>query len=1697
MEALSVDTNPEEAQTTPINIAMPDPPATVDPIIASAKVNKAKLGIPSFTMPQEGMLQNVMEGREDQIRKQAAAMLDFQKSLNKQQIINDLASKQTRPFTPIEAKTISDFLDVKATDPNSVFEEYFAKHYMDNLQKAAKDNPDSFLNEAMQIMPEEFHKEVEKGVDLKAKKEYAQQLAEKVHAAAQDQSWLRTGANILKYILPFYNEANLRGLMGNYKNLLGENLNKTANDTYFLPFDKFKEKNSAIVDSLLSGKLGGNPYLAATYIEALTDQTQTGTIINNVFSAVDLSAIGAKPAQVLARLRLNNQIKTSIAQTLKAEDPATTMQKFALGRTFFPAQDSAFTPKSMAVEGYLSKIGKDIETTATSDKFVFPRRFTPEKAFEPQSMSVSSYLQDVGKRIETASAEAAGNVREAGVIEATRQMVSKMTPAGPVSSVGRSVEPVAAASTADAVKGLQSTFNESIQKFRADPRGYSQELVNRIAENTLTLRNNLAEAISNTLKVERIPAALAVEKNIRALEAKIRNDYPGINNAIQDVKFVRDPQTGVIMSHTYFGKTGTELFGKENTAKNWAIHASFKDKSVIEPNGAGFHVKVIAPVDETQPVIRNGLLALQGTKTPESWLNAWGGYLGGLRTPNETLAFQQTLNRAVAAYGPATLNKLAYETAKDIRALRSWKNLPGTAARQKWNEWKRVVDESKRTTQGKMLDSPGELSDLYQNTIHRIPDEQEVAAYFAYKNQQFIKNELEHLTERTNKLRLGAETHTIYVPDPSKQRINSIGTTSIKVDGTKLTILPNDGEHIFVIGDMLGKERSYKAQNLISKTWKNIQEELNTGGKWTLIKLTNPEERPFYHWGAGDNRPRYVLAKNVDSKPLEWNISPKSPIDYDYDHYVAQPIIRRDTVTGLNHYEGDRHVAAFNIRAMSQDVAAGLNTIRQYLKAEDITGANAFHARSKLPQEFSEIEGWFKSGVTTEGLPIPSRLSLEESIRSIPYNRVVRDLDKSLETKYGRSLSDETKENLKRLNTDPDHLFTYENKGTRSNPDYTISPVKFVDPITSMNRSLSRVIQEHYLNDYKLFSVEHWIEEARPWLTVSDNDLRAAPTYFFHNAEQFFKQETPVQLKNNLLTSQLQIKQFLGIQDKTDTYLHAAAQKLADSIYSKSGENSFLLSKVALLPTLRDPITFVRGAVFDMKLGLFALPQLWVQLQTFTNIMGIAGFSHAAPGARATLLHQWSRFSHNPDILDHLDKLASTWNIPGTKFFKPGEWKEAHALLNRTGFEHVAGEYALRDNPFGHELVGSAPASFLSFGRVAFTEGERATRIGAWYTAYREYREANPTGAVSNSDLRTILNRADLLTMNMSRASVSTLNKGLFSIPTQFLTYSLRTAELFLGKRLTPVERWRLFGTNAAMYGLPAAFGLSGIPFGEMFRKNAIEDGYVVGDNYINSLVTEGGLSTLLAHLASGSSTPKSKDYYNVAERYGNIQGVQVLSDTFRSDKTFWDIVGGAPYSALSNAIGSMDGFTNTILSAIRDDNKAYKMTVEDFIKPFLEISAVNNAWKLGLALNTAKWMSKKEAYVTDVTAGNAIFMFLSGLSPQEQSDMFNKNMIRDNEKKIQTEALSRFTTKYQQYLVALEDNPEQARDYLKNAFAILRIASYPEERIPAAVAIATQGYESLVNRTNRDFTMKDVPESRKKPALEAFDKILKQRNEP
>lgn len=1629
--AISIDTT-QPVVEDPISIDT-GAPITNSPVSPGfAETRAVKFQMAGINKSYDELYQDLTNGKEQDLRTQAAAELSLQDTTERTNKIAQMATAgQLRPDNIPPMPT--------PRDPASIIEEKYGEQYMNYFQNAAAkqtkssfDWQNSWLASAAYEIPGQFASAKRTGSTVIAKREFALTQAQNNQQLIDDQStggWLLDQA---KMLVPFYNEANLRGLMEKTPSVsiegfgLGSNLYQQSRELLAMPLPQYRAKFTEIMNALNAK----NPEMAKIFAMSVVGQSTSDESLNNLFTLIDLSSV---PGAV------------------------------------------------KGTAGLVKKVGLYNDT---------------QKAVRDLVKSVEG--PDAGRILQ---ATGAGDAGEAAVLKATDDLVKDLKGTGNAPR--------------EAIQALTSNLKTDIAEIEASPsRRFGQEGVNRLKEQYAGSSGNLINAVTNTMRVERIPSAVAADKVMRAVQEESRLYYPGLRNNIMDVSRNYKELDNHFVD-IYIGNKGDELFTKRKTAEEFAVLNQIDKQARVEQVGAGFQLVIKHPIRETSTIIREGLFETAESREPVS---LWNAAVGKYRTPEEVLSFDNMANRKIATYAPASFLKNAKEDAEALIKLSrgSIRRQPveildangkvvetkRMSAGERYKDLERVINSGRdmldpefpdAKNRGYFFRSPYELENQYQRMVNRLPEQDEIEGYFAFKRLVESDRVYRNLQVYKTKTRLGVETQSFYTLNEGGGRIRGP-----EFDARKLKEMPRGDENILIVGKHMQDAELVNLSKLGGKL--DEYTEAVKQGRLNALEIYDTERRPFANWGnvTGDNHVRYVLVNNIETKPLSYNQIPRrggGHFEYDYEHYIKQAKVRVENAsTGSpsfkHRYEGDTTVMPIQLRAMGEDVVKKMNAVRELIHAKDIDGAKAL-ADSTLPIEWKELYSWFKPSVAPDGITkVPARLSTEEPFYVVPRDKMIVDIDKSMEHRYpGSTFVDGTRQgNLARQHQvqytgerDAFEVMTLNDYGTRHNPLYKYEPAKLVDAMTSMNRGLTRIINSTLMDDYKIFSVEHWLQQNKDLLKASDSEIRYAPFYHFNNAPNAFKPAADADAVARAKVTHFQIQQLVGVKSTMDGLLHSNAQKLADATYQRFGPTKAAdwIASADQLSGVKDPTAFARGIAFHAKLGLFTIPQMLVQAQTFTTIYGIAGIKAATQGTLATALHTFSRINKNPEILASLDKMASKMG------WKPGEFLEARQLMENTGFGHVGGEYAGLDNALNPKIINVNGKDFLDAGTFFFREGEQASRTGAFYTAFKEHRTQNPTGALSDADKRAILQRADLLNVNMSRASSSQIHSGVWSLPTQFLTYQLRAAELFWGKRLDWATRARLIGWNAALYGAPVSIGVTGIPFADSLRKSALENGYApLGDNYVQSMVME-GLPSMILSAITGKT-------WNVGNKLG-VQGFNTVGEFMNGDKTAWDLVGGAAFSTIGGAIAGTSGFRDEMMQFIRGDGG--KVSAANIADAFKEVSSANNTFKMIAALNSAKWYSKKENLVaSDVTPFQAVFSYLTGLTFQSATDANLMSVSNKDKEKFVKSQTEKFTKEFRRALDAGDAGDKAAYDHhMGLAFAHLDVGDFPSEQIPKAIALASQGNESMIERLERSFYTRDVPDNQKDARYNTYRKLLNQ----
>lgn len=1612
---------------------------------ADMKAAKVRFGVGGFlgNPTHQDLYQSIVQGQESSLRKQAASAIDTGNLQQQHASITSAASLGNTQAVQDAAKPIP------PTNPDSVFEKGYAASWLASMNVASDAIGSSFLQKAEGEEPDYIKVLGHVGHEALSKAGMTFNAIQDGMDAYKNQStgsWL---LNEIKGLVPFYEEYKMRGNVPGVGffagGLMGEDLDIQARRVAEEPLEQYQVDFPRIYNKLKDA----DPAMALKWALAVHGMSTNDVTINDIFSAIQVAPIPGLPEGIGA-------IKSMFGFRQAAADALRGMTKDGL-KTLEPLNPNEIIPNHRAL-------------VITNN---MPSEFALNTAGKWQANNVKA-----------AALEAGGDIKGAAVEKVASSLEEDMK--GPANPVLRAVD------------GITTNFRADQAAVETNTGNFTRDQVLKIFNSYGNSVDRLIDTVTKTMRTMRVNLQTASRATIKVIQDDFRRSQPGLANRIVDVT---DPILEPVSNTWHMGMNivneDGQLFSSPEKARISANYQDFKGSYEVRPKGSGFYIRAYGSLDENSDPMKDLLVATDNDKSPVNWVNAIAGYF---RSPEDTMSKSETTARRLATYPQAVMRDMVSEDLKKINDLsqglvrydpagspipkvkmkfRAWGK--SMTARQGWKEWQRVVAATREIPDvngqtGVTFKTVGEWQDFFFRIMKRPSTMQETEAYFAKNRLDLYDHALRNMAVYSNKASLGART--IQLMGLGKSSL----TRSDKFDAVPHKGMPGGDFGIWVADETGSSGRAFSGKSDLSRMGTEALEKLTEDvkqGKAKVFEIWAPEQRPLQNWGTvGDQRIRYVISRHIETSDLSWDQVPRrggGHFDYDYNHYVKQAKIRKSG--GDAWYEGDTTLMPITIRKMGADIADKMNTFRELLAKGDEAAAKEFSDKN-LPMEWAKMRSWF---ISDEGKP--TRFDLHEPFMVVPKDQLISKMqDNGLAGRY-KNFRDGTREGS--LNSqfqvhytgerDSEGMFTFKDIGTRNNPVYQMEPAALIDPIVAMNKGLNNIMHSTFMNDYKRYAANHWLEEVKGYMgTDAAKSYRSAPFYYFSNPKEVFTTSTPIQIKNQFMNNWQKIQQFIGQPSAFDAYLHNIEQDLMDAAYTKLGPKSANIP-IWLIGKTRDPVEFVRKMAFHAYLGLFNPAQFLVQNQTWSNIWAISPRS-AGAGTMGAMLHQWSRHNMSKEILEDLGRKAEGMG------YKPGEWLELREAMGRTGFEFVEGEQAMLDTPMDYKFIKNDMNNFLDLGQTFFREGVKNVRLGAWYTAGKEFRHEHPTGKLTESDIAEILNRADRYHANMSRASSSLLNRGAFSLPFQFLTYQIRLAELMVGKRLgdTPQARWaaraRMVGLYSALYGVPMSIGLTGLPLGDYFRSAALENNYVVGDKWYSTMVMEGLPSWGIAAITGNS--------LDIGDRLGahGFEPLKQVANFLSGDASFQETSG----AAFNLALPTMSAFGH-ILWAMSNDQ--YPLTNEDWIDLAKGITSVRSGWRFYMAAQYGEWLSKNGTLeATDVSKTKAAFMATLGLQPQEMSDNYLKKQVLHSRAKAQGEMSTEYLKNIADANRALQDNnTDLANKFFTRAAVIMQLIE-PDRKL-AVTKQAKFANQAVSERTDYDFYIKKQPAGPTKENLEAYSR--------
>lgn len=1713
-----IDLNPQvpvqqDTGTVPID---PGSPTSIVPSVevAKSRAAKASFGLSNMTgQPEDEIFSQVIQGQEDRFRDFAASQANYTKSLDRDQFIQSIASRYPDATALAKDKVATTRINnlPEPTDPNSVIEEYFSKNYIE----PAHDLSNNFvqktqMNDAFLQDQEGTQGTLDAAHSILPYKQFVGNRLQISHEKLQNQGWAGYIADWAKGLSQIYSEVKLRGWTGqgwDWSRAIGKDLDQQRQDLWSMPYDQFKTKFNSIMDSLEKD----NPQLAVEFASAMYGSTQ--------------QEIDSRDAMTFMGLPSDATIAAGFAKSLFTAEGKTL--GLALGDIQLPKMDkapnefpnfSAFR-KAARAAGY-----KDSELELGNSIDFANKRFVRKAAQDVINSTTNVDLKPgvATEDVKKAAAVGRGDLKEAAVQDIAKEILTNVRGSQGPGSAFEAI-PSFLKSDADRV-GLGAQSNE---------------IANRVRQDTLSSQHVLEEAVNNLVRVQRTPAAVASQDVARLATDAIKRKYSGPNSTVLHVDYdnkVWLPASNRYMVPIYQGSHDAEIFKRKSQAISHAklyglplqtteFEIPGQDiNNVVKQEGLGWTIRSWVPLDETQDFIRDTLLdmpdAYSGPRgsvfKPATWLNpkARGGtnipYLidpltgqatkrswdvvqaffnsgprGAfpLRSPTEVLSPVEQEQREVTTFGPTKLMDIFQDNNKLIHAGNT-------------KEFKRTLvtnqsmpNPDKEGEYGYFFKDIGELQKHYQTSYGRLPSEAETRAYFANKNNYEMERSLMSLTMMSNKSSRGFMSYRI-----SKTKL-AYGTTSRSIDHSDwfdarpLDNLPRTNDPVLV--NTKGRQYVKRANSLTEEETEKL-----ANGEYKVIELWNREERPLHNYTnliPRDSEPRYVITDAMENRQLQMQDQvPRRGGGhwiYEYRKYMKQANILHDPVTDTHNYRGDTTAMPFMNEVLGEGTTKKFNQIREFLKADDEQSArNLVRNWGVAGLDFdNDILPMFRATKDVNGVAKPPRFNLNEEFHLIDADSTIMDMDKTLAKKYGDKLVDFTRSGntarSAKLNftqeRDAYGLHTIEDAGSIRNPVYQYRPAKLLDPLDSINRSMSHLANSMFMEDYKRFAVEHWMETAKNWLDVDTSDMRQNPFYWFQRAD--FKKGTPENIKAVLMGNRKLIQSFVGRPSDFQAVAQTVTSSLMSSMYKMGVKESYI--PFEKIPFIANPFQAIRALTFDLKLGLGSLPSFFTQITAFSNVHAINP-RMAAASTMATFLHPWSLLT-DPAVLEELDRRVSTGRklIPDalSVSFKPGQLKEAINLSNKTGFFRVGAEHAMVDSLLMDRGVRTSVEAVRYWGRTAFKEGAQAVRRGAFFSAYLEFRDINPTRLMTRADEHWILSRAAMLDHNMSRAANSALNSGAMSVPGQFYTYARNLSEMFYGKRLTVGEKARLFTINSVLWGIPAGgVGLAGLPLGDWVNKEAIKQGYIPGNSVASTTAIDGLMATVGAYI-SGKGNFQAGTVYDMS-KFG-VKGWDPIDNLFDPDKSFFDFLGGASYSVLKDTWGRIGPGSNLFLdtaSLIKGDQERFPIKAMDIADLFKESAGFSYGVRAIIAMNTGIWMSNNNTPIDETKGfGDILTRFTTGLVPSDVANITADESIRTERADVVKHTTQQYARNYNLAMLAKKAGDDNGyTEYMTKANTWLMAAGVPPDERMRIVKEVMSRKETLIKSLDWGISHQNVPEN-------------------
>jgi hypothetical protein len=923
-----------------------------------------------------------------------------------------------------------------------------------------------------------------------------------------------------------------------------------------------------------------------------------------------------------------------------------------------------------------------------------------------------------------------------------------------------------------------------------------------------------------------------------------------------------------------------------------------------------------------------------------------------LRSPTSFLDDVLQKRAASSVFQKGRIQKLLMPMVNNLKGLSRKERSRVSAVLKKGNieqKWYNLTDFTRHYT------------DLHQG---RMPTNREVLAYYTVKDLNdfdfILRNHAEYIKRSTQ----GWITGKVEAANGVKVRLGNMKEVE-RIDDVNRALILDVSEDVVLEGRKVGLD--------------NLAERMKEQGL-KLFRL----EGDLKHGGAEFN---HVLAKQGDlaTKDLEYrqlNYAAGGHRIYDGRYFGKQATIGV-TKSGSKTVKNPRTHIVAPTKKLAQEWADRMNAAR-----------NAYRRALKDPTYTLQADRILRDSGIEDGIEGYAKLLDEGKVEDAPFQVT---FDKEVPKRHKEVLDEDGTYDLtfegggQRQFLEQQGTLYYSKKGPvlKGPQDETAG---LIDPFAAATRAVENAASIGAYTNYKINAVQRWLATYGNLLPAGDG---LSPMQRFWSDFDVSKVKGLDQNTLNRAESiRRAIQRQLGTQTEFGQAVRNSLRNLAEWVEGPVASTSrSRVSKFVLDQMDKDPVSAIKGFSFDLKLGLFDPSQIIIQTQTI--------FALAALNPRKFhrfmfdgALMRYAAVNQGDEMLNWAAKRSS---------MSPDEFKSMVRTMRESGITDINGELILLDHTATAALgpVGSTTAKIRD--------------IYAWRKAWDDMRTGiGGKEGLSVKQMLTPEGKAELtrltdkFTMNMTSASAAWWQKGLLSIPTQFMSYQARLFENILpiigNKQWSSSEKARL------MIGQVMLYGSVGIPGGRFALDNILTATGVELDP--NSLADQTAYRAMVGGFWDSMLYAVTNGELDVAFSHRAAVGQAVTDFMERisgggfETQSVLEFAGGSPFGT----IGDVSSDAWDVIKAITRAAKSESVSVVEITPALVQQMAVNaasmsravrayNVWKYG------EWISQESGKVLARATPIEGFAAALGFQLRELADMsFARTLIQNRDEFVKSQ---------------------------------------------------------------------------------------------